>query len=117
MPINWINYKGRKILHEDFKKLNKEEMIAVVDRAIELVNETDEDLYLLIDFTDTFISEEFFTKVKNMGVYYRDRIKKSAVLGISGIKKVLFTAFNALMGSKGFKAFKDETAAKNFLAE
>jgi len=65
---------------------------------------------MLIGFTNQHGSREYMHELRDLN----DKVSKRAVLGISGIKKVLLTGYNKLSG-KGTKAIpfdiKEKTLA------
>ena len=71
---------------------------------------------LLIDFSDSFANQEFMDAVTVSGKKYDHLISKSAILGITGIKKVLMNAYYTLTGQRNrSKNFDKKTDAMDFL--
>jgi hypothetical protein len=63
--------------------------------------ENSKDLILsLSDFEKAFGSDEFMKKSKQLGPVFRGKTKKSATIGISGIKKILLSAYNTFTKGK-----------------
>jgi hypothetical protein len=54
-------------------------------------------------------------KAKKYGKEQKDKIKKNAVLGVQGIKKVLFQAYTLFTSSSNTEIFEDIDKAKDFL--
>lgn len=115
MPCRWVEYKDKKILYQDYRGLSKEEMLSTAEEAFKMTSEYNGNLIILIDIREAFLSEEFMNKVKEIGSKSKDKIQKTAIIGIQGIKKIIFNAFNAFIGTNNFKAFETEDAAKEYL--
>ena len=115
MSCKWIKYKNQKILFQDYKGLNREEMLSTADKAFKIQNKCNEPIKTLIDIRKAYLSKEFMEKVKQIGRLSDDKIHKAAIIGIQGVKKVLFNAFNTIIGTKHFKAFNNEDEAKEYL--
>tara|TARA_Y100001949_G_C15783468_1_gene241691 strand:+ start:57 stop:416 length:360 start_codon:yes stop_codon:yes gene_type:complete len=102
MPVSTINYKNKRIVFIDYTDCKtKEEMIATLREAAELFKASPEKVLSLSDFTDAFGSKEFMDESKRLSVeVLRAKTEKAALLGITGIKKVLLKGFNAFSTNK-----------------
>ncbi|NQZ76828.1 MAG: hypothetical protein HRT61_12125 [Ekhidna sp.] len=117
MPIDYITHKGRKILYVDLSESKSEK------RSLELLEETREayekavgELYVLVNTEGAFINTTISEKMKKYGkLYFRDRAKSRAFVGVSGLKKIIMTAYMKVTGGN-LKLFNDLEEAKDYLA-
>ena len=79
--------------------------------------ETKFDERLLVDYTGISGSLEYMSRLKNLGnTVFKQHMKCSAVLGITGLKKILFNGYNRATGATNVKAFNDRNEALDWLA-
>ena len=117
MPISWIEHKGQKILFIDLKGAAKEEMVHTVEAQKKMIDQSPEPVLLLNDFRDTIATEQYMERAKKYGKEQKDKIKKTALLGITGMKKVLVLAYIQFSGNTNTKIFNDIEEAKEYLVE
>ena len=116
MPISWIEYKGKKILYADYRNLKSEDlMLANLDEELKFYEKTNGKILSLNDYRDTYISKEFMNKVTEAGKKFKGIHEKSAILGITGIKKILLNSYSVLTGDPT-RSFDEEEKAKEYLA-
>jgi len=102
MSLSYINYKGKKVLYVDYRQCKTtQEMLNVLEESKKLYESCSDSFLTINDFTGTTGSSEFMQKVKQYGKSTFDgRTTKSAILGISGIKKILLNGYNSLVKRK-----------------
>lgn len=111
----WINYKGKKIISIDYTNLSGDEMLKYIDFNTEFYTNLDEtDLLTLVDFTNAFGSKTNLDALKKSGATNKHKMKKTAVLGITGVKKIFLNVINSLI-NLGAKSFKNEEDALEWL--
>ncbi len=119
MRSKWIEHKGKNIFYQDFSGFFfnydgvKEELKAVQEVVLEQPLGS---LLVLADFTDTTIAGDLMTMLNESSRLTKDRVKKTAVLGVSGIKKRLGDMLSRLTGQP-LRYFEDEYLAKEWLIE
>lgn len=119
MRSKWIEHKGRNIFYQDFSNLFydydgvKEELKAVQKVVRE---EPPQSLLVLANFTDTTIAGDLMNALNESSRLTKDHVKKTAVLGVSGIKKRLGDMLSHLTGQP-LRYFEDEYHAKEWLIE
>lgn len=70
----------------------------------------------MIDASDAFVGPDFMKEAKRLNKEVFDqKVDKGAIIGISGIKKILLNAFNALSKQK-LIPFSTKDQAMDFLA-
>ena len=117
MPVSYINHKARKILHVDFQNIKvKDNVLQNLEEMVKFYNEANDKIYLLLDVRGTFTDPEVMDKLKHYGkTVFRGKSEKRAILGVSGIKKILLQAYSTVTGTK-VALFDSEEDAKDYLA-
>jgi hypothetical protein len=78
-----------------------EEMIKVLEEVKREYERTTEIFVAVADFRGNFGSSEFMKRATQLGKELLDnRTKKTAVLGVTGIKKILLNGYNAFVKNK-----------------
>jgi len=114
MPVSWIQYQGKQILYADYRNLKSEElMLANLKEELKFYENATE-LLCLNDYRDTYISKTFMNKVSEAGKKYKHVHTRSAILGITGLKKIFLNSYAAITGD-ALRSFDDETKAKEYL--
>lgn len=117
--VRWIEHKGKKIIYHDLSNLHTDEAIKVLRQFEQLVmeNKDNPELVSLTDFTDALIFGDAFDEVKRIAKLVRPILKKRAVIGITGVKKVLYKAANIFASGAPSKMFNTMEEAKDYLTE
>lgn len=119
MRSTWIEHKGKKILYQDFSELFfnydavKEELEEVQKVVLE---QPAGSLLVLSNFTDTTIAGDLMGILNESSRITKDHINKTAVLGVTGIKRRLADMLTKLTG-QALKYFDDEYSAKEWLVQ
>ncbi len=102
MNISYISFKEKKIMYVDYKSCkNSQEMLNVLEDVAAEFRKTNEQFLTLNDFTGNFGTEEFLKRAKELGPEVFDaKTLKSAILGITGVKKILLQAYNKFVKNK-----------------
>ena len=119
MRSNWIEYKGKKILFQDFSKLfyNSAAVKAELNEIIKIVTaEPKDSVLVLTDMRDTNVGGDLIPAMNAASTATKDHIHKTAVLGVIGMKRKLADLLTALTGQP-LKYFDDIESAKNWLIE
>ena len=86
----WIAYKEKEILYEDYTNLNGEEIAIRVPIFSHLEFQMGKkDMLLIIDLSNSYASKTAVKAFTEAGKMTGHLFAKTAVLGITGIKKVL----------------------------
>ena len=117
MRSKWIEHKGKKIFFQDFSNLEsdteaiKQELEQVQTEVISCPKDS---LLVLSDFRGTSITSEIMPILNASSAKTKDHVHKTAVLGVTGIKRTLGDFLTSLTGQK-LKYFNIEYAAKDWL--
>jgi len=119
MRSEWIEHKGKKIFFQDFSKLfyNAPAAITELDEVQKIViSQPKNSVLVLTDMRDTNVGRELLPAMNAAPAATKDYVKKTAVLGVTGVKRKLADMLTALTG-QSLKYFDDVEAAKNWLIE
>jgi len=119
MRSYWIEYNGKKIFYQDFSKLffNSAAVKAELDEVQKIVKSQPLDSVLVLsDFRDTNVGSDLLPALNAASAATKNHVHKTAVLGVTGIKRKLADLMTALTGQP-LKYFDDVEAAKKWLAE
>ena len=118
MRSEWIEHNGKKIFFQDFSgfmydanALKKE----LTEVQAEVISHPKNSILILSDFRDTNITSEMMPLLNASSAMTKDHIRKTAVLGVAGIKRTLADLLTRLTGQQ-LKYFDSEAAAKDWLA-
>ena len=115
--ITILEHRDKKILYANHKDCGAEIIISTIKQSEELILKmANPDLRLLVDVRNCEITAEVVEQFKVTAKKIKDYRKKTAVLGITGVRKVMLIAVNKFSGIEA-KAFDDEISAKEWLVE
>jgi hypothetical protein len=118
MPAKWMDHKGKRILYVDFRKLSAQEILPLMKESDDMVLASPTKVLYLGNIEDAVVSREVMGQLKQYAdKSVRKRFEKLAVVGVTGVKKVFFDAFVAMMdkSSVQVKSFKTEDDALKWL--
>ncbi len=115
----WIEHQGKKIFYQDFSKhfynsAAVREELAEVQQVV--TAQPKDSVLVLSDFRDTTVGSELLAPMNAASTATKSYVHKTAVLGVTGMKRTLADLLTALTG-QALKYFDDIEAAKDWLAE
>ncbi|MFH1459565.1 MAG: STAS/SEC14 domain-containing protein [Candidatus Omnitrophota bacterium] len=115
--IRWIDYKGKKILVHDYSELKGfnrggEQVLNEVSNFIDKL--TENNILELIDVRNSYGDLDSIKKMKEMSKKMQPHVKKCAIIGVTGVKKVLLDTIN-VFSQRQIKPFATEEEAKEWL--
>jgi hypothetical protein len=119
MKSKWIEHKGKKIFYQDFSALfyNAEAVKKELHDVQEVIlKEPTNSALVLSNFKDTQIGTNLMPTFNEASARTKDRIRKTAVLGVTGYKRTLGDMLARVTGQP-LKYFEFEEEAKDWLAE
>jgi hypothetical protein len=119
MRSTWIEHKGRKIFYQDFSRqfYNSAAVKAELDEVQKVVTAQPRDSVLVLsDFRDTSVGSDLLSSMNTASNATKDYVRKTAVLGVTGMKRKLADLLTALTGQP-LKYFDDLEEAKNWLVQ
>ena len=119
MRYQWIEHKGKRIFYQDFSQnfYNSEAVKAELDEVQKIVvAEPLNSLLVISDLRDTEIGGDLLKSMNEASRATKSHIRKTAVLGVTGVKRQLGDLLTKLTG-QALKYFDNIDAAKNWLVE
>ncbi|HXF84116.1 MAG TPA: hypothetical protein VNK49_01900 [Anaerolineales bacterium] len=119
MRSTWIEYKGKKIFYQDFSKLfyNSAAVKAELEEVQKVVTAQPlNSVLVLSDFRDTHVGSDLLPLMNAASAATKAYVRKTAVLGVVGIKRKLADLLTMLTGQP-LKYFDDIESAKQWLVE
>ena len=119
MRSTWIEYKGRRIFYQDFSKhfYNSAAVKAELAEVQKIVtSEPLNSVLVLSDMRDTNVGSDLLPAMNAASAATKDYVRKTAVLGVAGMKRKLADLLTALTGQP-LKYFDDIESAKLWLVE
>lgn len=119
MRSEWIEHDGKKILYQDFSKLfynatAVKEELAEVQKIV--LAQPKGSVLVLTDMRDTNVGKDLLPAMNAASAATKDHVKKTAVLGITGVKRRLADMLTTLTGQP-LQYFDDIDIAKQWLVE
>ena len=119
MRSEWIEHNGKKIFYQDFSKnfYNSAAVKAELTEVQKVVMSQPLDSTLVLsDFRDTNVGSDLLSVMNAASAATKAYVHKTAVLGVSGMKRKLADLLTAITGQP-LKYFDDMESAKNWLVE
>lgn len=119
MRSQWIEHKGKRIFYQDFSQnfYNSAAVKAELDEVQKIVIASPlNSVLVLSDLRDTTIAGDLLSAMNAASRATKAHVRKTAVLGVTGIKLQLADLLTKLTGQP-LKYFDDMEAAKNWLVE
>jgi hypothetical protein len=116
--VRFIEHKGRRILLMDFSYTKVEEIFGAIESAKKTVKKYPErSVYGLVDVRFSTFDAELFGALKDLAGSDRPYMKVTAVVGVTGLKKLIFMAVQRFTGRKNMYMFDRLETAKDWLVE
>ena len=118
MRSQWIDYNDKKIFYQDFSKLfyNTTAVKAELEEVQKIVlSQPEGSVLILTDMRDTNVGRELLPAMNAASTATKNQVKKTAVLGVTGVKRKLADLLTSLTGQP-LKYFDDMETAKRWLA-
>ncbi|HUJ26034.1 MAG TPA: hypothetical protein VLW85_08455 [Myxococcales bacterium] len=115
--VRFIEHQGRRILLFDFSDIwSMAEGVKVIDGAREYVAMLPKkgDLLTLVDVKESAFDDRVVDKLKELGAHNRPWVLAGAVVGMSGMQKIMFRLINSFNGRK-LTAFNTREQAQEWL--
>lgn len=102
MSLSYINYKGKKILFIDYSKCKTvQDTLTVLEMVRNEYLKSSENFLALNDFTDAPSNNEYMDRAKQYAKeIFDEKTIKNSCIGITGIKKILLSAYNLIVKNK-----------------
>jgi len=115
--VEFIQHKGKEILRIDISRCELEEIIAVVASTKKLLSvKPQQSVLTLTNVTDAKYNPALNRVLKEFVLYNKPFVKAGAVVGVEGIRKVVFEAAIQFSG-RAFHLSATEEEAKDWLVQ
>lgn len=116
MSVKLIEHRGKEIILIDYSHCKlPEETLAVVNESEQFLLAYEGQARVLVDVTGAPGSSEYMTRVKEVGKNTGHKVDKRAIVGITGLKKILFQGFVRIVKGNN-RSFDSREEAMEFLA-
>lgn len=117
MNVSWIEHNDKKILFSNYDGcITVDEMLDILYTERNILLHEDKKVLVMSNYQNSYGSPKYMEEVIKIGkLVHRQKIEKTAVLGICGVKKILFTAYLTYSGQKNVKVFCTKEEALNWL--
>ncbi|MDD5311999.1 MAG: hypothetical protein PHO26_03050 [Dehalococcoidia bacterium] len=117
--VKWMETRGKKVLYIDYRGLvglkGEAEANAVWEESQRILKMSPTKVLMMTNFNEAHGSKEFMDRINKEGKETKDKVEKSALLGITGVKSILFSAYVRFTGQNNLKSFDTEEAAIEYL--
>ncbi|MDH4162903.1 MAG: hypothetical protein OEW15_09485 [Nitrospirota bacterium] len=115
--VQFIEHKGKKILHMNFSHCKPDEVLSIIDQAKPVIAaQPPKSLCTLTDVTETGFNTKVSDSMKEFVTHNKPFIVASAVVGVTGLKQIIFNAVMKFSGRE-LHAFDTLDKAKDWLSE
>lgn len=116
--VNFWKHHDKIIILFDFSGCNESEFLKVLEDARSVVRTLKKDTLLtLVDVTNTESNERTNKAIKSFAEENKPYVKAGAVVGVFGIKKLVFQMVMKFTGRKNLKLFNTVREAKEWLTQ
>ena len=113
--VRWETYRGKQILRVDYSGLRGPEFLPVMDQVRAVYkNQPRGSMLAFTDLRNSYGTDEVVEGFKKLASVTKLYDKKSAIIGVTGVKAVLLRAVT-LFSQHSLKAFDDEKQALDWL--
>ena len=112
--IQHLMYKGKEIFYTDYRGLDDDEMTSAVHEVVDYLLDLNRPTLQLTNITGVYFTPKILKLLTTLTPRVEHLIIKDAVVGVTGAKRVLFQAYNAIVNGNA-KTFDDEQTAKDWL--
>jgi hypothetical protein len=114
--VMFIRHKNKEILSMDFSKCNTGEFLAAIEKARGIISQqSPNSLLTLTNVNDFTFNKEMSRAMKEFATHNKPFVKAAAVVGVGGLKKIIYDAIQRFSNSD-FMYFNDIESAKDWLA-
>ncbi len=112
-----IPYKGKEIVSIDYRGLNdEEEFLKFANQTADFLIGLNRPSLQMTNIEGIFFTPKLMKAVQDDAPRLKPYILKDAILGVLGVKRILFQLYSTLIDGKT-KTFSDEYSAKEWLVK
>ena len=115
--IQYFDHAGQKILLLDFSHATRQQMVLLLEEVqLTVTQQPRNSVLVMADFTEAPIDKSIATKIKEVLVFDRPFVKRSAWVGTENLPKVFYENFKSF-SQRDFPTFKTREEAMDFLVK
>ncbi len=115
MSVEWVEYKGKRILRVDLRGLREEQVVETIELEVKMIAESPTKVLVLGNVEGASIST--LARIKQLGrEAISPKILKSAIVGVTDLKGFLLRSYNRFTGGSA-RPFNTESEAMEWLVE
>ena len=102
MPISYITYKGHEILYLDLRESKTEKRSKeLLAETVNAYKQSKGNLLVLTNVEGAFMNPEIISETKKYAKsLFSKKAKKRAMVGVGGLKKMIFNGYASISGNK-----------------
>ena len=114
--VRFIQHNGKEILSLNFANCDAREAHAIIDQAKMVISSSPEQsLLTLTDVTNIRFDDTLNERMKEFAAHNKPYVKAAAVVGVTGLKKILFEAA-MIFSKRKLHTFETLDQAKTWLS-
>jgi len=115
--VKFIKHLDKEILHLDFSNSTPGEVLQTIETAKKVISgKPKNSLLTLTDVTNARFNEAVGDGMKQFTAHNKPYVKAAAVVGVTGLKRIIFTAVIAF-SKRNLETFDSVDEAKQWLAD
>lgn len=117
--VEWIDYNGKQVLYSNYEGCKTpKEMIKVLQEEVEILQKQEGRTLVMANYEKSFGSIEYMDALKDLGKrVLKNKIEKTATLGITGVKEAFFKSYVFFTRQKNVRLFYDKEQALEWLTQ
>lgn len=116
MSVKRITHKGNVVYYADYRGLKtSEEQMKTLDDLVAMTKSSAGGDLILSNYEGVSLSTEYMNRIKAAGKEQKGKIKRQAVVGVTGLKTVLLNGYILFTGANNIKSFSTEAEALDWL--
>lgn len=115
--VRFVDHNGTQILFLDFSSCEIDDALKAIREAKTVIEtQAENSLRVLTDVTGARFNTELTDAMKEFAAHNKPYVKSSAVVGVTGLKKIVYDAI-LLFSRRHISTFNDLESAKAWLAQ
>ncbi len=115
--VAFVHHKGAEILFLDFSRCKTDEVFPIIAKATTVIaSRPPQSLLTLTDVTDMRFDDSVSQRMKEFTAHNKPYVRAAAVVGVTGIKRIIFEAI-LLFSRRKLHTFDSLELAKEWLAK
>ena len=110
-----VSHKGKQVVYLDFSSCKAADLHPIIEEAKRVIaSQPRESALILSNVTDTEISKDTSQIMKDFTLHNKPYVKASAIIGVEGLKKIIYNAVQSVSG-RHISSFGTADQAKDWL--